>query len=628
MAGKRPNFLIIVADDLGFSDCGCFGSEIQTPNIDALAREDNSLRFTNYHVAAACSPTRSMLMTGTDHHIAGLGQLQEITRTSPAHRDRPGHEGYLNERVVALPELLGSDEGGYFTCMAGKWHLGVRPEHVPARRGFKRSFALLPGCANHYAYEPEYRDPHTEPGRFFETAVRALHVEDDRFLGRLPQGFYSSDAYADRLCAYLDGRTAAERAQPFFAYLPFTAPHYPLQAPRESCDKYRGVYDDGPEALRRRRLARLVELGLVEPDVAPHPVVVSDGGPASWDELPAEVRAASSRAMETYAGMVDRMDWNIGRVLEHLKRSGEYDDTFVLFMSDNGAEGASYEALPIVGPDIMAHVHKYYDNSLDNIGRADSFVWYGCRWAQAATAPSRLYKMHSTEGGCRVPLVVRTPKTAGGGDNNNNDPASSSSSRPEGAMTHAFCTVMDVVPTILEMAGVTHPTASSSSSSSPPHLYRGRAVAPLLGRSMATFLSSRGGAGAGAATIHPADYAVGFEVCGSGALRRGDMKITFVPRPRGPQRWELFDVARDPGETRDLAAERPEVLEELLALWERYKADAGVVGVVGEYETGAQQGDGAAELPDEMDDPYSWIKYIGKPEITPERLRGVVPTTV
>jgi arylsulfatase len=163
---------------------------------------------------------------GTDHHVAGLGQLQEITRSSPTHAGKPEHEGYLNGRVVALPELL--SDGGYFTCMSGKWHLGLKPEHHPIKRGFKQSFALLPGCANHYAYEPEYSDPHSEPGKFFETATRALHAENDRFLGKLPEGFYSSDAYADKLMEYLDGRNEEERKQPFFAYLPFTAPHWPL----------------------------------------------------------------------------------------------------------------------------------------------------------------------------------------------------------------------------------------------------------------------------------------------------------------------------------------------------------------------------------------------------------------
>ncbi|KAI1265391.1 alkaline-phosphatase-like protein [Xylariaceae sp. FL1019] len=598
MSGKRPNFLVIVADDLGFSDCGCFGSEIQTPNIDALARETNALRFTNYHVAAACSPTRSMLMTGTDHHIAGLGQLQEITRASPAHYGQPGHEGYLNERVVALPELL--SEGGYYTCMSGKWHLGLKPEHHPIKRGFKRSFALLPGCANHYAYEPEYHDPSTEPGRFFETATRALHVEDERILGRLPDDFYSSDSYANKLISILEERTDEEKAQPFFAYLPFTAPHWPLQAPKEVCDKYRGFYDDGPEVLRQKRLVRLKELGMVDANVEAHPVVIVDDKPENWSDLDEETRQSSSRAMEVYAGMVDRMDWNIGRVLDYLKSTGSYDDTFILFMSDNGAEGASFEAESIVSGEIMAHVHKYYDNSLDNIGRGNSFVWYGCRWAQAATAPSRLYKLHSTEGGCRVPLVVRPPLSDNGSSGNG------------GLLTHTFCTVMDIVPTVLEMAKLQHPGAT----------YKGRAIAPLRGRSWTHFLSSV--LGGQESEIHPPDYAVGFECNGSGALRRGDWKITFVPEPKGPQKWELFNIKEDPGEVRDVSQKHPELFEELLKLWDEYKTDVGVVGVAGEYPKFGQ-GDARTTRVDEMEDPYAWIKYIGRPEITPERLKTIIP---
>jgi len=594
-SAKRPNFLVIVADDLGFSDCGCFGSEIQTPHIDALAAE--AIRFNNYHVAAACSPTRSMLMTGTDHHIAGLGQLQEITRNSPAHAHAPGHEGYLNERVVALPELL--SEGGYLTLMSGKWHLGLKPEHHPIARGFQKSYALLPGCANHYAYEPRYDDPTTEPEKFFETATRALHVEDDHYLPRLPDGWYSSDAYADKMISYLDERDEEAKSKPFFAYLPFTAPHWPMQAPKDVCDKYRGRYDAGPDALRLERLESLKKLGMVEPGVKPHPMVMTDGTNEKWNELPEEIRQASCRAMEVYAGMVDRMDWNIGRVLDHLKATGEYDNTFILFMSDNGAEGASYEAQPIVGDSIQAHIHKYYDNSIDNIGRGNSFVWYGCRWAQAATAPSRLFKMHSTEGGCRVPLVVKPPRGAKGN---------------AGVITDAFCSVMDVVPTILDLAQVKHPGTE----------YKGRQIAPVRGRSWVKFLSLLNDTSrAEKPSVHGPNYAMGFECAGSGALRRGDWKVTFVPAPRGPQRWELFNIRDDPGETNDLCREHPQVFDEMMQLWQEYKDDVGVVGVAGEYpapDVGSQHA-----LLDEMEDPYAWIKYIGRPEITPEHLKTVVP---
>lgn len=206
----------------------------------------------------------------------------------------------------------------------------------------------------------------------------------------LPAGWYSSDGYAQKLLSYFEERTAEERQKPFLAYLPFSAPHWPLQAPPDIVAKYKGRYDHGPEALRQQRLQRLKDAGLVAANAVPHPVVSTPEDPDVWENLPPEVRQKSARAMEVYAAMVDRMDWNIGRVIAHLKKTGEYDNTMVLFMSDNGAEGASYEALPIVGDDVLAHIDKYYDNSLDNIGRGNSFVWYGCRWAQAATAPSRV----------------------------------------------------------------------------------------------------------------------------------------------------------------------------------------------------------------------------------------------
>jgi len=427
---------------------------------------------------------------------------------------------------------------------------------------------------------------------------------------KLPEDFYSSDAYADRLMEYLDDRSREEKDQPFFAYLPFSAPHWPLQAPKEVCDKYQGVYDAGPEALRQRRLARLKELGMIAKDIRPHPVVMPDGGkPENWTDVPEHVRESSNRAMEVYAGMVDRMDWNIGRVIDHLKAIGEYDNTFILFMSDNGAEGASYEAMPIIGTSIMDHVHKYYDNSLENIGRGNSFVWYGCRWAQAATAPSRLYKMHSTEGGCRVPLVVKPPV---GGAPIHKTP-SAAANEHSGTISDEFCTVMDIVPTILEYAELKHPGTH----------YKGREIAPLKGRSWVEFLNLLNGDTA-KPELHGADYVVGFEMAGSGALRRGDWKITFVPAPKGPQKWELFDIRQDPGETDDLADKHPDRLKEMLQLWDQYKVEVGVVGLAGEYES-AVQGDPKTTVVDEFEDPYCWIKYIGRPEITPERLRDVIP---
>ncbi|GES62465.1 arylsulfatase [Aspergillus terreus] len=593
---ERPNFLIVVADDLGFSDCGCFGSEIQTPNIDSLAEDSTGgLRFTSFHVAAACSPTRSMLMTGTDHHITGLGQLSEFIRSSPAHQGKPGHEGYLNDRVVALPELL--RDGGYHTVMSGKWHLGLKPEYSPQARGFQKSFALLPGCANHYGWEPQYEDIINEPGRFFETAVTALHMEGSDYVSDLPESFYSSDFYATELIEYLEERTDAEKAKPFFAYLPFSAPHWPLQAPKESADKYRDFYTGGPDVLRAQRLQRLKDLGLVSRDIKPHDVVTAPGEPAAWTELSEDERARSARAMEVYAGMVDRMDHNIGRVLDYLRATGEYDNTYIYFMSDNGAEGASYEARDIIGPRVTEHIQKYYDNSLDNIGRYNSFVWYGSRWAQAATAPSRLYKMFSTEGGCRVPLVLKPAKRF--------VQDCSVRGSKSGAITDAFCTVMDVVPTILELAGLQHPSE-----------YRGKPVAPVRGKSWKAYLDALAlGRSDRNTSIHPEDHVTGWEIAGSGALRQGRFKITYVPHPHGPQRWELFDIIEDPGETTDLSGCRPEIFEKLLGLWTQYKEDVGVVGLAGE------ELDLKGDNVDEFQDTGKWIRFLGKKDI-PEQVKA------
>ena len=364
----RPNFLIIVADDLGFSDLGCFGSEIETPNLDSIGRLGT--RFTDFHTAAACSPTRSMLLSGTDHHITGLGQLAEYTRHSPAHQGKAGHEGYLTDNIATLPEVL--RDGGYHTLMSGKWHLGLKPEHAPCARGFSQSFALLPGCANHYGWEPQLEHSSDQP-KFMETAVAALHIENDLYVDNrtLPKDFYSSDFYTDKLLEYLHERP---KDKPFFAYLPFSAPHWPLQAPKENMSKYRGVYAEGPDALRKSRLMGLKKEGLTPENVTAHPFVADEV--PEWDVMNAETRAKSSRAMEAFAGMVDRMDYNIGRVLNFLERDNLMNDTMILFMSDNGAEGASYEALPIVGDEIVAHIEKYYNNSIDNIGRKNSYVWY------------------------------------------------------------------------------------------------------------------------------------------------------------------------------------------------------------------------------------------------------------
>jgi arylsulfatase len=315
-----------------------------------------------------------------------------------------------------------------------------------------------------------------------------------------------------------------------------------LQAPDESIAAYRGRYDAGPDSLREERLAALKKLGLCPPDVAAHPVV-ADGAP-QWDDMTDDERARSARSLEVYAGMVDRMDWNIGRVIEYLSDTGELDNTVVIFLSDNGAEGAMVEAMPLRGAQIVAQIEKHCDNSLDNLGRPTSFIWYGPRWAQAATAPSRLHKAFTTEGGIRVVGFITWPGF-----------------ERQAEIGTAFATAMDIAPTVLELAGVEHPGTS----------YRGRKVEPMRGRSLVAYLSGDSDA------VHGVETGTGWELFGRRAIRQGDWKAVYLPAPYGPGAWQLYDLSSDPGEIDDLAASQPDKLAELLALWDRYVEETGVI---------------------------------------------------
>lgn len=524
------NILLIVADDLGFSDLGAFGGEIETPNLDRLAKA--GLRLTGFHTAPVCAPTRAMLLTGTDNHVAGVGWMG---RVPPELSGLPGYEGHLNASVVSLPELL--RDAGYATIMSGKWHLGEAEISRPATRGFERSFALLPGAANHYDLEPP-KDLEKKP--FIMRSASEIYLEDDKPISGLPEGFYSSDGYADKLLEYLEDLRSSGDTRPFFAYLPFTAPHWPLQAPEESVAKYRGRYDAGPEALRQERLAALRALGLADPAAEAHPVVAET---KAWEELSEDEKRISARAMEVYAGMVDRMDWNVGRVLDWLKARGERDKTVVIFLSDNGAEGALLEAKPVFGENFLQVLEEHYDNSLENIGRGDSFVWYGPRWAQAATAPSRLHKAYTTQGGIRTVAFVTHPGAQG-----------------RQGIAHEFVTAMDVTPTVLEIAGIAHPGEE----------YQGRPVRAPFGRSWLPWLEAK------AETVHGPDAVTGWEMWGRRAIRRGDWKAVFTQQDSGEFAWSLYDLARDPGEIHDRAAEEPERLAGLIADYQDYAARAGV----------------------------------------------------
>lgn len=528
---SKPNFLVIVADDLGFTDLSCFGGEINTPNLDKLSRD--GLRFTGFHTAAACSPTRSMLFSGTDNHIAGLGRMAEFAKFYPPEFDgKPGYEGVLNFRVAALPEILSPE---YYTILSGKWHLGLDEPYWPDKRGFEQSFGLLPGAGFHFK--------HNLDSKLF---MPWLYQENGKKLDPhkdIPDDFYSSEYYSSKFIEYLDDKEK-RKGRPFFGALTYTAPHWPFQAHAETIAKYRGRYDDGPLELRKRRLKAAKEKGIIHEQVVPHPVETQRE--KSWEELEPEAQAKESRIMEVYAGMVEELDSNVGRVIDHLKETGEYENTVIFFLSDNGAEGMIMEALPFGGATFGSKVSEF-NNEIDNIGKADSFAFYSDQWAQAATAPNYMYKMWAFEGGINTPLIIHAPQLIKNSE--------------EGGVVHEFTTVMDILPTILDLAEIKHPGKS----------FNGRPVHEPKGRSWVPFLEKH------SKEIYGEGVATGWELFGQRAIRDGNYKAVFVPPPYGDGKWKLFDLKNDPGEIEDIRQKKPEVFIKLLDHWAIYKAETGLI---------------------------------------------------
>ena len=359
---RQPNVLLIVADDMGYSDIGSFGGEIATPTLDALAKE--GMRFSNFHVLPTCSPSRSVLLSGVDNHLAGIGTMEEFK--PPEAEGHPGYEGHLNFRVAALPEVM---KAARISDLHGR---EVAPRFgrntIPHARGFDETFVLLPGGGSHWSDQKPVSPPET-----------MVYNRNGKHVETLPDDFYSTKYYTDTLLEWI--RRDQNDDQPFFAFVAYTAPHDPLHAPREYIDKYKGVYDSGWDDLREKRLR--------SPERPRHHPPGSPGFPRmpsvkAWEELSPQKRAEAARDMEVYAAMVDYMDEQIGRIFDALKESGEYDNTMILFISDNGANGAEKEGYPGQTAEFL----ESFDNSLENRGLANSFIEMGPGWAQASMSPA------------------------------------------------------------------------------------------------------------------------------------------------------------------------------------------------------------------------------------------------
>lgn len=523
---KRPNILLIVADDLGYTDLGAYGAEISTPNLDKLA--SGGVKMTGFYASPFCSPTRAMLMSGSDNHLVGFGDMAELML--PEQRGKPGYEGNLNARVVPMAQVL--KDAGYRTAMAGKWHLGVKEEFSPATSGFEQSYAMVMGGASHWGDQSGIvaMDPAKPPKAIYRENGKAIDIPRD--------GFYSSQAFTDKLLDYL--KSGEKSGKPFFGYLAFTAPHWPLHAPDADIAKYEGRYKEGYDKLRKERLERMKRLGIVPADT---PVYEGHAHWPKWESLTPAQQEAEARRMTVYSAMVDHMDRQIGRVLDYLKARGELDNTFIFFMSDNGADGNSvYD----VGR-TREWIEKDMDNSTANTGKPGSFIEYGPGWAQVGSTPFKLYKSFMYEGGIAVPAIAWGPGIKGG------------------ALKREFAHVTDVAPTIFELAGARHPGTE----------YQGKPVLPLRGKSMVSWLQGK------ASTVRSDQDAVGWELGGRKALRKGDWKIVYANKPWGKDGWELYNIAKDRTESRDLADENPQKLGEMIVAWKQYVAETGTLEIEG-----------------------------------------------
>jgi arylsulfatase len=500
----RPNFVIILADDMGFSDPGCFGGEIRTPSLDALASQ--GLRLTQFYNAARCCPTRASLLTGVYPHQAGMAENGQT----------------LSRQAATLAEVLRT--AGYQTGMAGKWHLSRTAAReseqeqldwlshradfgsfaplpsYPSNRGFDQHWGVIWGVVNYF-------DPFS-----------LVHNEEP--IRRVPKGFYLTDFITDRSVEMIEGFSRANR--PFLLYVAHTAPHWPLHAPEEEIAPYRGAYDGGWDALRRARYQRQLALGLFEGVKTPLP---PNSSGQAWESVPR--RAGEAARMEVHAAMVTRMDRGIGQIVAKLEETGELQNTLILFLSDNGASpergyppgfdrpGALRDGTPI-----------RYD--AERPGPADTWGYLGPAWASALNTPFRYWKQESFEGGSCTPAIVHWPRglTPRGG-----------------TISSAVGHVMDVMPTLVELARARHPAE-----------LEGRPVMAPEGRSLVPLLRGQ---------PHRGHEVLFWEHEGGRAVREGDWKLAAR---RGGE-WELFDLSQDRSESRNLSAEHPKRVSRLAGLW-------------------------------------------------------------
>lgn len=507
---ERPNILLIVADDLGYSDLGAYGSNIRTPNIDSLAEQ--GMLFTQFHTAPMCAPTRAMLLSGNNNHVAGMAR-QSVR--SLAGQRVPGYQASLSDQIVPFPQLM--QASGYHTYTVGKWHLGTTFETSPTSAGFTRSFNLMHGAGNHW-----------DDVGFFEGGSKFWADGD---FAEYPKGEYSTEFYTNKLIEFIDDNKDTNR--PFFALAAYTSPHWPLQVPDHQLDLYKGMYDEGYDKLRELNFERAKAAGIIK---SSHMLPPRNEAITPWNDLSAEQQKRESRKMELYAAMVENLDEHVGRLMAHLKSRDLYDNTIIVFMSDNGAAAEDFYNK---GP-FVEYLQKHYDNSFDKMGTKASFVSYDAPWAEAGSAPFTRHKTYPSQGGIVAPMIMAGPMV-----NADSIPQSS------------YITLMDLAPTFLDLAQIEYP--------------QGEQFRPMLGKSMLPFLMGE------QSEVHDEEYITTLFHGGRAFLRQGDWKITVLEAPFDESKFELFNLSSDPGETINLAEQYPEKYTKLIDLWRIERKKFGII---------------------------------------------------
>ncbi|MCF8378735.1 MAG: arylsulfatase [Bacteroidales bacterium] len=501
---ERPNIIIILADDMGYSDLGCYGSEIPTPNIDKLAAE--GILFTQFYNAARCCPTRAALLTGLYPHQAGMGAMVNTQAEKP----KGAYQGYLSDNSVTIAEVL--KLGNYYTAASGKWHVGEERPYWPTDRGFDNYYGLISGAANYFDITKA-----KAPGVKRHFAIDSTEFLPDK------ETFYMTDAITENAVKFL--QKAETKDQPFFLYLPYTAPHWPLHARQEDIEKYKGKYMKGWDVLRKERYERMLGLGIID-DSWP----LSDRDPKimPWEDLSEEQKAKSDLLMAIYAAQIDRLDSGIGEVLAQLDAMGKSENTLIIFLSDNGG----CEEYEILGSDFWGN---FWDGTAVP-GSGESFHSYGAAWANLSDTPFRLYKKRIHEGGISTPLIVRWPDKIKSKGSINNQPGH----------------IIDIMATICDITNIDY-----------PETYNNNNIKPLAGKSLLPLLEGE----------ENIDNDLFFwEHIGNRAVRHGDWKLVA----KSKEAWELYNIKLDRTEMNNLIGSEPEIAGKLEAEYNAWAEENGV----------------------------------------------------